>query len=145
MILSPVRFPGLTLQCSIIHIEDECKWSYLRGTVQWQAGCPPVAWRCHHCAWIAPHGICRRSPSRRSPRWWCRPFPRWRSHRSFPVPVDKEGLRRTLGDVTKSQHVTGAFHGKVKLERQNIAVRFVPVNIVCPQKCLQWFDLCVPQ
>lgn len=106
MILSPLRFPGLTLQYFIIHIQVECKWSYLRGTVQWQAGCPPVAWRCHHCAWIAPHGICRRSPSPRSPRWWCRPFPRWKSRRSFPVPVGHRGIEKDF----RRRSQTTAFH-----------------------------------
>lgn len=82
------------------------KWSYLRGTVQWQAGCPPVAWRCRHCAWIAPHGICRRSPSPRFPRWWCRPFPRWRSRRSFPVPVGHRGIEKDF----RRRSQTTAFH-----------------------------------
>lgn len=81
--------------------------SYLRGSVRWQAGCPPAAWRCRHFLWIAPHGICRRSPSPRSPRWLCRQFPRWRSRRPFPVPAHKgEHYERNVATGRKGRSLS---------------------------------------
>lgn len=64
-----------------------------------------------------------------------------------PFLWDTEGLRRTLGDVAKAQHFTGAFQVKVSLERHHITAvrRSVILNIICPENCVAPFDLCFTQ
>lgn len=146
MILSPLRFPGLTLQYVVIHIGGRVQVVLPEGNrsmTGWLSTCsvalPPL--RVNRTTWYLPSLTVTALSS-----MMMSSVPTLKMTPIFPRSCWQ--WRRTLGDANQVAAMSPAHcRSKSFLEGnlEELSERSVTVNIICAQNCLPWFDLYVPQ